>query len=97
MVIYDSRGYSGPMGVMLQSHNTICNCKLTFRSHWEAFDGITSLAVHLYPMFSAYIFYAFTSIHIGPLVASCCIGTDDSSHLLLVLLCGCINLHFHLI
>ena len=29
MVKYDSRGYSGPMGVTLQSHNTLCDCKVT--------------------------------------------------------------------
>ena len=29
MVKYDSRGYSGPMGVTLQSHNTLCNHKVT--------------------------------------------------------------------
>ena len=29
MVIYDNRRYSGPMGVTLQSHNTLCNCKVT--------------------------------------------------------------------
>ena len=30
IVIYDSWGYSGPMGVTLQSHNTLCYCKVTF-------------------------------------------------------------------
>ena len=29
MVICDSRGYSGPMGVMLQSHNTLSDQKVT--------------------------------------------------------------------
>ena len=31
MVIYDSRGYSGPMGVTLQLHNALCNHKVTQR------------------------------------------------------------------
>ena len=34
---------------------------LSLRSHQEAFDGITSLAMYLYPMFSAYIIFAFTT------------------------------------
>ena len=29
-------------------------------SHQEAFDGIASFEMHLYPMFSAYIFQALT-------------------------------------
>ena len=29
MVIYESRGYSEPMGVKWQSHNTLCNHKVT--------------------------------------------------------------------
>ena len=63
----------------------LCDGIFVFRSHPEAFDGITSLAVHLYPMYSAYIFYVFTQLfyiwdhHIGPLIDSCCIGTDVSS------------------
>ena len=45
MVIYASRGYSGPMGVTLQSHNTLCDCKVTnlYNTEWIQHAGETSL------------------------------------------------------
>ena len=79
----------------------LCDGIFIFRSHQEAFDVITSLVVHLYCMFSAYIFYAFTQPfyiwdhHIGSRIASCSIGTDVSSLLVLVLSWGCFDLYFH--
>ena len=46
MVIYDSMGYSVPMGVTLQSHNTLCNCKVThgIRSIKDSHDVVTGNA-----------------------------------------------------
>ena len=35
----------------------LCDRIFMFRSHQEAFEGITSLVMYLYPMFSAYIFF----------------------------------------
>ena len=87
--------------VSVDDATLLCDGIFVFRSHQEAFDSITSLAVHLYLMFSTYIYYAFTQAfyiwnhHIGPLIARRCIGTDVSSPLFLVFLCGCIDPHFH--
>ena len=40
MMIYDSRGYSGPMGVTLQLHNTLCEhkvmCVCTALHNWSS-------------------------------------------------------------
>ena len=86
--------------VSVDNATLLCDGIFVFRSCQKAFDGITSLAVYLNPMFSAYIFYALTQPfyiwdhHIGPLIASCSISTDVSSPLVLVLLWGCTNLHF---
>ena len=39
-----------------------CDMIFIFGSHQEAFDGIASSVVHLYPMFVAYALHAFTQI-----------------------------------
>ena len=37
-----------------------CDVIFIFRSHQEAFDGIASSVMHLYPMFAAYVLHTFT-------------------------------------
>ena len=37
-----------------------CDVVLIFGGHQEAFDGIASSVMHLYPMFVAYVLHAFT-------------------------------------
>ena len=70
-------------------------------SHQEAFDGITSFTIHLYPMSSAYISQALTkpfniwNHHVGPLIARCSICIGVFVPFVMVLIWGCIDLHFH--
>ena len=42
--------------VCVDDATLLCDGILIFRSHQEAFDGITSFTIYLYPMFSAYLF-----------------------------------------
>ena len=46
--------------VSVDDTTLLCNGTLIFGSHQKGFDGITSFTIHLYPMFSEYIFQDFT-------------------------------------
>ena len=87
--------------VSVDDATLLCDGILIFGSHQEVFDGITSIAIYLYPMFSAYIFQAFTqpfdiwNHHIGPLIARCSIGTEVSAPIVLVLIRRYIDFHVH--
>ena len=75
-----------------------CDVIFIFGGHQEAFDGIASSVVHLYPMFTAYVLHALTQAshiwqdHVGFVLALAVAGVFSSFE---ILFCGCLYLVFH--